>query len=187
MLEHQESFAVDVDGDAVWAFVHDMGNWAASVPGYESYEVIDEKNSRWTVKVKLGALTRTVRVKVTVTEWVEPKRVAFALVGETEPITGTGSFDAEPGDEAGTTNVRLGVSVAGSGSMASAMEAMSRPIIPRLSRTFAAALRRGIEGDATDPKPRPTDRRGLRQIVANTIRTVTIWVKKLASGPRSSS
>ena len=58
------------------AHVHDMANWAASFPGYQSFEVVDDKVSRWTVKVKLGSLTRTARVKVTVTEWgADPHRV----------------------------------------------------------------------------------------------------------------
>jgi carbon monoxide dehydrogenase subunit G len=124
-----------------------MANWAASFPDHQSFEVVDDKVSRWTVKVKLGSLTRTAQVKVTRTEWGEPTRIAFTLEGETEPITGSGSFDAAVGRD-GSTDVRIGLAVAGFGSMAPAMEAMSRPVLPRLGTAFAEVLRRDIEAAA---------------------------------------
>lgn len=122
----------------MWAHVHD---WAASFPGYQSFEVVDDKVSRWTVKVKLGSLTRT----AVEGHRDQPTHIAFTLEGETEPITGSGSFDAAVGRDS-STDVRIGLAVAGSGSPA--MEAMSRPVLPRLGTAFAEVLRRDIEAAA---------------------------------------
>lgn len=89
-VEHSTNVAAPID--TVWAFVHDMDNWAPFVTGYQRHEKIDEDHSIWFVKGELGGLTRVAEFKVQVTEWAGPNLVRFTLQGIQEPVTGSGEF-----------------------------------------------------------------------------------------------
>ncbi len=93
-LESQESFVVRAPREAVWTYTSDMRNWAANMPGYESFEQLTENDSRWTLSLKLGPFKRTVKMLVHITDWDEPERVAFDLKSETDPVNGEGGFVA---------------------------------------------------------------------------------------------
>src|SRR5271163_3075 len=129
MIEVERSVLINAGIDAVWHYVQDMQKWAALMPGYRECTVIDANDSRWTLKVGVGGLVRTVKVLVHVDEWHEPLRVNFSYRLEGDPVEGSGSYTAlQKGTE--ETEVALRVTVAGSGPMAPMWEAMSRPLLP---------------------------------------------------------
>lgn len=147
MIEAEHSVLVCVDIDTVWRYVKDMQRWAALMPGYRECTVVDENDSRWTLKVGVGGLVRTVKVLVHVDEWREPERVRFYYTLEGDPVQGSGSYTAsQKGTE--ETEVALRVTVAGSGPMAPMWEAMSRPLLPKLAKSFAEKLKTEIESPA---------------------------------------
>lgn len=74
----------------VWDFVKDMNNWAPMLTGYQSHEILDETDSIWTLKGDVGILSRTVKLRAHVTEWVDEQRVAFTLTGLNEKVDGGG-------------------------------------------------------------------------------------------------
>jgi carbon monoxide dehydrogenase subunit G len=78
--------------DRVWLFVKDMNNWAPLVKGYQNHELITERESIWTVKGELGPINRTTKFHITITERVDGERVAFAVKGLNEPVTGEGAI-----------------------------------------------------------------------------------------------
>jgi carbon monoxide dehydrogenase subunit G len=166
MISTDHSFVVDAEIGDVWAYVSNIANWAASMPGYQSFEPIDELHSKWILKVALGALTKTVGLYVTITEQREPEYISFTLKGDTEPVDGQGTFGASP-TELSQTSVLVTLSIAGSGAMAATMEAMSRPIVPRMTRIVSESLKEAIELSVTDeirpPKP-PRGPRWLRRL-----------------------
>jgi carbon monoxide dehydrogenase subunit G len=147
MLSTAEKTQIAVPLSDVWKYVSVPANWAAQFPGYVSFEEINPNEYTWTIKVGLGGLVRTVKIRVHVTEWNEPTHVAFTLEGITEPISGTGSFNASE-VAAGSTEIALELSISGSGSMANMMEAMARPVLPKLGQTFCTRLKNAIEEDA---------------------------------------
>jgi hypothetical protein len=69
---------------------------------------------------------------------------------EGDPVQGSGSYTALQ-KSAGETEVALRVSVAGSGPMAPMWEAMSRPLLPQLAKSFAEKLKVEIEGAPAVP------------------------------------
>jgi carbon monoxide dehydrogenase subunit G len=144
MIEIERSVLIQTGIGAVWDYVKDMQKWAALMPGYLECTVIDANDSRWTLKVGVGGLVRTVRVLVHVEEWHEPVRVDFSYRLEGDPVQGSGSYTAsQKGVE--ETEVGLRVSVAGSGPLAPMWEAMSRPLLPQLAKSFAEKLKVEIE------------------------------------------
>src|ERR1700733_15144167 len=116
MIEVERSVLINVGIDAVWHYVKDMQRWAALMPGYRECSVIDANDSRWTLKVGVGGLVRTVKVLVRVEEWHEPVRVNFSYRLEGDPVQGSGSYTALQKGAAGT-EVALLVSFGSSGMM----------------------------------------------------------------------
>ncbi|HEX3721786.1 MAG TPA: SRPBCC family protein, partial [Nitrolancea sp.] len=128
----------------VWAYTSDMRNWAANMPGYESFEQLSDTDSRWTLEVKIGPFRRTVKMLVHLTEWNEPEHVAFALRSETDPVEGTGGFDATA-TGVNETTVKLRLRIVSSGPMAGMMESLARPVLARMQKSFAEAIAEDIE------------------------------------------
>jgi carbon monoxide dehydrogenase subunit G len=144
MLEAEHSVLVNVGIGAVWHYVKDMQRWAALMPGFEDCTVIDANDSRWTLKVGVGRLVRTVKVLVHVDEWREPACVNFSFRLEGNPVEGRGSYTGSQ-KGAAQTEVAFRVTIAGSGLMAPIWEAMSRPLLPEFTKSFAVKLKAEIE------------------------------------------
>ena len=83
---------IDIARPDVWEFVKDMNNWAPFAQGYQEHEVINERESVWTVKGEVGPISRLTQFHVKITEGIEGEGVEFTLDGLNEPITGGGSI-----------------------------------------------------------------------------------------------
>lgn len=144
MIETEQSVTVAAGIDDVWDFVRDMQRWASIMPGYREFAVIDDDNSLWTLKVGVGGLVRTVKVKVHVEAWNGPGEVRFTFALQGDPVTGQGLYLATPAAP-GQTGIVLQVQVVGGGPMAPMWEAMGRPLLPTLAKGFAEQLKLQIE------------------------------------------
>lgn len=155
MIEAEHNLVIDTNIDTVWNYVQDISKWALLFPGCKECEVIDEHNSKWIIKVGAGGLVKTVNVLVCVDQWDGPENVDFSYKLESEPVIGSGSYRAaKQGD--GTTSVKLHLRVEGSGQMAPMWEAVSKPLLPQMAKSFAGKLKEEIEataGIAAAPKP----------------------------------
>jgi len=147
VIETEQSIWIAATVESVWSYVQDIRTWANLFPGCRDCEVINAQDSRWTVKVGAGGLVRTVNVLVHVDEWDGPERVNFSYKLEGDPVEGGGSYVAAR-KGAHATEVTLKVRVAGSGPMAAMWEAMSRPLLPQLAKSFAGQLKGEIEKTA---------------------------------------
>ena len=92
MPEVEYVTTVDAPLDRVWDFVQDMNRWGHLLVGFQSVEIIDDRQSIWTLKGDVGILTREVRMQVDITEWLPNERVSFTLTGITERLDGAGTF-----------------------------------------------------------------------------------------------
>ncbi len=160
MIDTEQTVTIRAGIETVWDFARDIRGWASLMPGMQDCEVIDDDNSRWTLKVGVGGLVRTVRVKVHVDQWDGPANVFFTYKLEGDPVQGGGSYYATaigPNE----TEVKLRVEVKGSGPMAPMWEAMGKPLLPTLAKGFASQLRDKIEemsGVTTDEPSAATAR-----------------------------
>jgi carbon monoxide dehydrogenase subunit G len=148
MIEAERSILIDAPINGVWAYVQDIRTWANLFPGCRECTVINANDSRWILKVGAAGLVRTVNVLVHVDEWAAPERVIFTYKLEGDPVEGGGSYVASR-KGAHETEVTLKVRVEGSGSMAPMWEAMSRPLLPQLAKSFAGQLKAKIEKSAS--------------------------------------
>jgi carbon monoxide dehydrogenase subunit G len=92
MASHEHHIDTSLPVATIWEFVREMDHWAPLLTGYQSHEKQSETESTWTLKGDVGMLARTLKFRVTITEWAGPERVSFALKGVNEPMTGEGSF-----------------------------------------------------------------------------------------------
>jgi len=145
VIETEHSFQIAAPLDEVWDYVRNIENWASSMPGYSSFELVDDQHSKWVLKVSMGALVRTVKLAVEITEQRKPDHIAFSLEGENDPVHGTGTFDAKANGLT-ETDVAFTLAITGSGAAAGTMEAISRPIVPRMARKVGDKLKEEIEG-----------------------------------------
>lgn len=144
MIETTQTVPVHCEIGQVWNYVQDIRHWADLMPGLQDCEIIDADNSRWTLKVGVGGLVRTVRVKVHVDKWDGPGSVLFSFELEGDPVSGNGSYAAvESG--ASETEMTLALQIVGSGPLAPMWEAMGTPLLPKFARAFAEQLACGIE------------------------------------------
>lgn len=144
MIETEQTVAINVAIDRVWDYVRNIEQWANLMPGLQDCTVIDANASRWTLKVGVGGLVRTVKVLVHVDRWDGPERVHFSYRLEGDPVEGGGTYAASR-KNAHETDVALKVRVQGSGPMAPMWEAMGKPILPQLAKAFAGQLKAEIE------------------------------------------
>ncbi len=148
MIEAEHSIVIDSDINQVWDYVQDIRKWAMLFPGCKDCDVIDENNSKWLIKVGAGGLIKTINVLVNVSEWQGPERVNFNFKLESEPVEGSGSYRATSQAD-GNTAIQLQIKVTGSGQMAPMWEAMSKPLLPQMAKTFSSKLKIEIEQSAT--------------------------------------
>jgi carbon monoxide dehydrogenase subunit G len=159
MIETEQTITIGAPLESVWAYVETIPNWANFMPGLQNFAVIDANDSRWTLKVGVGGMLRTVNVAVHVNEWAGPQRAVFSYALEGDPVLGGGSYKAAR-IAADQTEVTLNIRVEGSGPMAAMWEAMGRPLLPVFVKAFAGQLKAQIEAaggtaseEAAPPKP----------------------------------
>lgn len=150
MIEAEHQLVIEDNIQAVWQYVQDIRNWALLFPGCQHCEVIDEHRSNWLLKVGAGGLVKTVDVEVEVLCWQGPERVEFSYALVSEPVVGRGFYQAEPAEN-GHTRITLSVQVEGSGKMAPMWEAVSKPLLPKMAKSFSEKIKAKIEsGEASD-------------------------------------
>jgi len=146
MIEAEHALVIDTAINNVWGYVQDIRKWANLFPGCRECEVINENDSRWTIKVGAGGLVKTVIVLVHIDQWAGPERVDFSYKLESEPVVGSGSYIAAK-QGAGSTQVTLKLQVQGSGPMAPMWEAVGRPLLPQMAKMFSGKLKSEIEAN----------------------------------------
>ncbi len=144
MLETEQTISIDAAIGCVWDYVSDIRKLANLMPGLRECTVVDADDSRWTLKVGVGGLVRTVNVLVHVDRWNGPERVNFSYALQGDPVTGGGSYTASR-KSAHETEVTLHVRVEGGGPMAPMWEGMGKPLMPQFVKSFAGQLKAEIE------------------------------------------
>jgi len=154
VIETEQSIVINAAIEDVWGYVSEIHRWANLMPGCKSCTVISRDDSRWLLKIGVGGLVRTVNVLVHVDQWEGPQLVLFSYQCEGDPVVGGGAYSAKA-KSARETDVAFKVRVQGSGSMAPMWEAMCKPLLPQLAKSFAKRLKDEIEksaGAALDSK-----------------------------------
>ena len=154
----------------VWDFIKEMDNWAPMLKGYVKHQKQSDTDSVWTLSGDLGPFSKTVDMKVQVTEWLEGERVAFSLEGVTEVVNGNGtlevSVEAPPrsrwqrfwdwllrrnvdagGQKAGSVYLQFSLAIDVGGPMGPMVNPMLGPYSNAVANELLASVTRHLVGD----------------------------------------
>jgi carbon monoxide dehydrogenase subunit G len=147
----EERFRVRAPAEAVWAFLLDPVRLAPCVPGCGPVTVEDARHYRMSVTVKVGFLSTTQDLRMTIVEADPPRRVVAAGRGEDRRLGSQvdvrSTLELEPAEPA-VTEVRYRSEVRVLGRLGTVGDAVMRARAAELAREFAARVRAGIEGAA---------------------------------------
>lgn len=130
---------LNVPIENVWNFVSVIDNWAPLVPGYNSHEIISDKESTWSFKGDLGFMKKTVKLKVDITSWEEPNRVTFNLTGLSDNFVGEGYFLAEKIDDH-TTQMSGSLDITARGAMGPMINSILKNFVPQTTEELTTAV-----------------------------------------------
>ncbi|MEW9701815.1 CoxG family protein [Paenibacillus sp. SI8] len=123
----------------IWGFVSDMDKWAPLVPGYIEHEILNDRQSTWSFKGDLGFMKKTVKLKIDITDWIEPTKVTFDLKGISDNFTGGGYFEAEAIDD---THTRMTghLDITAKGAMGPMINTILKSFVPKTAEELTQAI-----------------------------------------------
>lgn len=139
MPQGSHTVEVPLNIETIWAFVHDMNNWAPLVPGYIDHEIITERQSTWSFKGDLGFMKKKVKLQIDIKEWNEPSEVLFDLKGLSDNFIGGGYFKAESIDE-NTTNMTGYLDITAAGMMGPMINQILTKFVPQTAQELTDAI-----------------------------------------------
>ena len=139
MPQGSHTVEVPLNIETIWAFVHDMNNWAPLVPGYIDHEIITERQSTWTFKGDLGFMKKKVKLQIDIKEWNVPSEVLFDLKGLSDNFIGGGFFKAEAIDE-NTTNMTGHLDITAAGMMGPMINQILTKFVPQTAQELTDAI-----------------------------------------------
>ena len=142
MPEGTATFEVHAPIDRVWAFVSDMRQIGACVPGVQSVEILDETRARWNLRVKIGPLSQDIEVLTETLEQVPLQHGKFR--GQAENMDITGTIDLTPDGK--STKVTYTMAVQAKGPLARIMDNFMRTRLKAQTEEFAMNVKKSIEG-----------------------------------------
>ena len=150
MPTFEEHFRVEAAPERVWDFLLDPVRLGGCVPGCAGIEVESERTYRMRLVVKVGFLSTTQDMRMTITELTPPRRLAAVGHGEDSKLGSQvdvrSTLDLEP---AGTgTEVRYRSEVKVLGRLGSVGDAVMRVKAGQLAGEFAARVRAAMEPGA---------------------------------------
>lgn len=134
----------------VWDFVRDMNNWAPFTRGYQSHEVLSERESVWTVRGDLGPISRITKVEVHITEWVEGERVGFKVKGLNEPLTGGGAIMLSDVEGGVRTEIRGDATIEFGGSLGPVVNHLIGPFIESGADELVVQIVQAVTGEEVE-------------------------------------
>ena len=151
MAVFEEEFTVNAAADAVWDFLLDPTRLAACIPGCESLQAEDATTYRVRLAVKVGFLSTTQDLRLTITEADRPRRLVAVGRGEDRKLAShvevRNTLDLAPAPD-GATLVRYRSEVRVLGRLGSVGDAVMRVKAKQLAGDFAARVRAAIEARA---------------------------------------
>ncbi|WP_309492977.1 CoxG family protein [Candidatus Hecatella orcuttiae] len=141
MPEAEATFTIKAPLDRVWSFLVDPRRLGSCFPDVQEVRVLDEKTAEWVLKVKLGFIRKTIKMKSTVTDFVPQKRVTFQGVAEEAELSGTMNLESGPGE----VKIHYKILMEGRGPLAPLMNDLIRRRISKQSQEFIEILQKKLE------------------------------------------
>lgn len=130
----EREFVLEMPADEAWEYLTDMERFSSHLPGFETYEQIDETTSEWTVKVDLSMFTRKMVFEVGIEQQEFPEG-SFSLEPVDYAAEGGGSVFLEPIGP-NETNVTVSLESEATGHLAAFHNQVIERALPRIVDRF---------------------------------------------------
>lgn len=145
----EERFEVAATPEEVWAFLLDPARLAPCLPGCEDLKVLDERTYRVRLTVKVGFLSTTQELRMTIVEAEPPHRLVAEGRGEDtrlgSQVDVRNTLELSPA-ASGATTVTYRTEVKVLGRLGSVGDAVMKVKARELAVQFAGRVRVAIEG-----------------------------------------
>lgn len=139
MARADHQLEIDIAIEHVWSFVSNIDNWAPLVPGYVDHKVLHDGQSTWKFKGDVGNVRKTIRLKLDITEWRKPTRIAFVLTGLNDSVKGDGYFEAKTVSNE-TTKITGHMNMNAKGMLRPVVNPVLKSLIPKTTRELTEAI-----------------------------------------------
>ena len=147
----EERFEVAATPDVVWAFLLDPARLASCLPGCDRLEIVDASTYRLRLTVKVGLLSTTQDLRMTIVEADPPRRLVAEGRGEDtrlgSQVDVRNTLELAP-SSGGATTVSYRSEVKVLGRLGSVGDAVMKVKARELAGQFAARVRAAIERGA---------------------------------------
>ena len=139
-VESSERFTVVRPLEKVWPFFKDLVNIGRCIPGCEEVVSTGQDTAKFRVKIKLGYISRTVNMNVTMSATKPDEELTFKGVSEDARITGRLTF--ERSQDTTTTTVGYALSIEAASALArTGMAFMGKDFVKSQTQLFADCVR----------------------------------------------
>lgn len=142
MPEGETTFVVRAPLERVWTFLSDMQQVGSCIPGTEEVRILDSTTAEWTIKQKIGFLTKTMKVRTQALEQTPPTHAKFKGEGEEVSMVGTIDLAALPD---GGTEVHYHMNATAHGALAKVMDNYMKTKIGQQTQEFADNVKKKLE------------------------------------------
>ena len=147
----EDRFTVGAPIEKVWAFLREPEQVGRCIPGTERIEAVDDTHYRVVAGAKVGFLSVSFAMNVTVTEIEEPRRLVSTAEGMDarlkERMRLTAALTLEPRDPA-TTDVSYRIELTVFGKLAALGFGVMKGKAQQMAADFATAIRTRLETTA---------------------------------------
>jgi len=134
MRKLEETLTAELSREKLWNFVRDINAWAPLVKGYQSHEIINERELFWLIKGEVGSFSRITRFHVHIVEWIEGERVAFSLKGVNEPVSSYGRITLRDVESGTGTEIAVEISYQIGGALGIILNRIVEPWVKSIAK-----------------------------------------------------
>jgi carbon monoxide dehydrogenase subunit G len=140
-VESSERFTVGQPLERVWPFFKDLVNIGRCIPGCEEVVSTGQDTAKFRVKIKLGYISKTVNMNVTMSVTKPDEELTFKGVSEDARITGKLTFENSQNNATATT-VGYALSIEAASALArTGMAFMGKDFVKSQTQLFADCVR----------------------------------------------
>ncbi|MDO8691651.1 MAG: SRPBCC domain-containing protein [Dehalococcoidia bacterium] len=148
MAKAEKVFIVAKPLDEVWAFLYDMEKVGSCLPGCEKVQVLNELESEWTIKLKIGPISKTILARARTTESSAPSHAAFVVEAPEMQMEGSLDLRSVSPDQ---TEVTYRSNAKARGPLEQLLEQIIAGRLGADAETFANNVRLKLEGGGAAP------------------------------------
>ena len=142
MLESEVTFSVKAAPSRVWNILSNPELVGRCVPMVDQVRVIRPGVAEWTLKLKLGPITKTIKLRSKVVQQDPPSHASFKGEGENLSLAGEVDLRALP---SGESEVCYKLRIDARGSLAKITESVARRKSESLKQEIVERIRSAVE------------------------------------------